>query len=217
VPGCARKPVTIGLTGGIGSGKSTVARCWAQLGATVIDTDALARELTLAQGAAMPAIKAEFGASVIAADGSLDRAAMRELAFADPGVRKRLEAILHPMIGARTTELATASRADLIVFDVPLLVESGRWRERVDHVLVVDCEESTQIERVMKRSGWTREAVEAVMRQQATREQRRGVADAVIYNEHCSIEDLQQQVKELVRQWCGADFDAQSCGTSTRL
>ena len=207
----------IGLTGGIGSGKSTVGAMFAALGATLIDTDAIARELTVPGGAAIDSIRDVFGAEFIDAAGALLRPKMREAVFADAEARKRLEAILHPLISIETERRAAQATSDVIVFDVPLLVESGRWRERVDHVLVVDCEESTQIERVMKRSGWTREAVEAVMRQQATREQRRGVADAVIYNEHCSIEDLQQQVKELVRQWCGADFDAQSCGTSTRL
>jgi len=209
--------VNIGLTGGIGSGKSTVAACWARLGATIIDTDALARELTRPRGAAMPAIAAEFGQGVVAPDGSLDRAAMRQLAFADAGARQRLEGILHPLISARTEALAATAPSHVIVFDVPLLVESGRWRERVEHVLVVDCEEATQIARVMQRSGWTRDAVEAVMRQQASRAQRRAVADAVIYNEGLSLADLQQAVNALANQWCGADFVAQSCGISPGL
>ena len=175
----------IGLTGGIGSGKSLVAQCWVRLGAALIDTDAIARALTAPGGAALPAIRAEFGASLIGADGALDRAAMRALVFHEPAARHRLEAILHPMIRAACDreEVAHAA-APFIVFDVPLLVEStGGWRERVHHILVVDCEEETQVERVMHRSGWPRETVLAVIAQQATRAQRRAVADAVIYND----------------------------------
>jgi dephospho-CoA kinase len=191
----------IGLTGGIGSGKSTVAGFWTEAGATVIDTDAISRQLTLAGGGAMPAITAEFGASVVAADGALDRARMRELAFSDPSARRRLEAILHPMIGAITQAQAAAAHTDLIVFDVPLLVESGRWRARVDRVLVVDCAEQTQVSRVMQRSGWTREAVEAVLKQQASRQQRRAAADAVISNEGLSLDALRAQVLTLAARW----------------
>ncbi|MET0519798.1 MAG: dephospho-CoA kinase, partial [Burkholderiaceae bacterium] len=165
----------IGLTGGIGSGKSTVAGLMTEAGAALVDTDAISRRLTLAGGAAMPLIEAEFGPTVLAPDGALDRNRMRELAFGDAGVRQRLEAILHPLIGAQTQAeaAAAAQRADLLVFDVPLLVESGRWRARVDRVLVVDCEEETQIARVMQRPGWSREAAAAVLQQQASRRQRR--------------------------------------------
>lgn len=191
----------IGLTGGIGSGKSTVSGCWLAVGATVIDSDAIARELTLAGGAAMPLIVAEFGAGVQSADGALDRLRMRELAFADPGARRRLEAILHPLIGRETEARASESSSEFIVFDVPLLVESGRWRRKVDRVLVTDCEESTQVERVMQRSGWTREAVEAVLVQQASRATRRAAADAVIYNEGLSLAQLQQEIEHLAAHW----------------
>lgn len=194
----------IGLTGGIGSGKSTVSAFLTEGGAAVIDADAISRELTGPAGAAMPAIAAAFGPQALDSRGALDRAHMRELAFSDPDVRLRLEAILHPMIGRETEARAAAAQAPLLVFDVPLLVESGRWRQRVDRVLVVDCEEETQIQRVMQRSGWTREGVEAVLKQQASRARRRGAADAVIYNERCSVAELRQQVLTLAKRWQGA-------------
>ncbi|ALT78268.1 dephospho-CoA kinase [Paucibacter sp. KCTC 42545] len=191
----------IGLTGGIGSGKSTVARLLAQAGATVIDTDAIARSLTLPQGAAMPALQTAFGPDAVAADGSLDRAWMRQQAFADSSVKQRLEAILHPLIGAETERQAAAATSSCIVFDVPLLVESGRWRQRVDRVLVVDCEEETQISRVMARNGWERAAVQAVLAQQATRAARRACADAVLFNEQLPLPALEKQVLTLAKRW----------------
>jgi dephospho-CoA kinase len=187
----------IGLTGGIGSGKSTVAAMLVEGGATLIDTDAIARAITQPGGAAMPAVEAAFGPSVIAADGSMDRARMRELVFADPSARQRLEAILHPVIGAECEAQAAAAGPGLIVFDVPLLVESKRWRARVDRVLVVDATEETQLQRVVARSGWTPEAVLAVIAQQATRRERRAAADAVIFNEGLSIEELRLEVRSL--------------------
>ena len=194
----------IGLTGGIGSGKSLVAQCWVRLGAALIDTDAISRALTAPGGAALPAIAAEFGAALIGPDGALDRAAMRALVFREPAARQRLEAILHPMIRAACDREEVASAAaPFIVFDVPLLVESGGgWRERVDRVLVVDCEEETQVRRVMQRSGWTRETVLAVMAQQATRAARRAVADAVIYNDgDMTPERLCEEVGRLAALW----------------
>jgi len=195
----------IGLTGGIGSGKSTVAGLLREAGAAVIDTDAISRQLTLAGGAAMPAIAEAFGPRALTAEGALDRAYMRELAFADSGARRRLEAILHPLIGSETEAQAAAATSELLVFDVPLLVESGRWRARVDRVLVVDCEEQTQIARVMQRSGWSRTAVEAVLQQQASRSRRRGAADAVIHNEGLSLDGLRLQVLQLCAHWRGAE------------
>ncbi|MGM9516425.1 dephospho-CoA kinase [Roseateles sp. DB2] len=192
----------IGLTGGIGSGKSTVARCLAELGAALIDTDAISRSLTAAGGAAMPAIIAAFGPEAQSPDGALDRAFMREWAFREPDARKRLEGILHPMIGAETRRLEQAAAGSpWIVFDVPLLVESGRWRQRVDRVLVVDCEVQTQIQRVMARNGWPCEAVQAVLAQQATRAQRRAAADAVIFNEGLELAALAHEVRQLAEQW----------------
>ena len=192
----------IGLTGGIGSGKSTVARRLAALGALVVDTDALAHALTAPGGAAIAAIAQAFGADMIAADGAMDRAKMRALVFADPTQRQRLEAILHPMIGQATR--AQASRAGAgqpVVFDVPLLTESGTWRARVDRVLVVDASPATQVARVVQRSGWTADAVERTIAQQATRAQRRAIADAVIVNDGLSLVQLEAQVDAVWAAW----------------
>ncbi len=192
----------IGLTGGIGSGKSTVAAALAAQGAVIVDTDAISRRLTAAGGAAIAAIGEQFGADFVDASGALDRTRMRALAFADPAARRRLEAILHPLIRAETARQAEAAGETTVVFDVPLLIESGRWREQVDRVLVVDCRESTQVERVMSRSGWTREAVQAVLAQQASRHARRAGADAVIYNEGLTLEELHSEVRALWEGWC---------------
>ena len=192
----------IGLTGGIGSGKSTVARRFAALGALVVDTDALAHALTAPGGAAIPAIAAAFGADMVAADGAMDRAKMRALVFAQPAQRQRLEAILHPMIAAATR--AQASRAGVgqaVVFDVPLLTESATWRARVDRVVVVDCAAATQVARVVQRSGWTAEAVERTIAQQASRAQRRAIADAVIVNETLTLRQLDHEVEQLWAAW----------------
>jgi len=192
-------PLRIGLTGGIGSGKSAVSTMLASHGAAVIDTDLIARQLTLAGGVAIGALRAAFGNSFIAADGSLDRARMREAAFADGDVKHRLEAILHPLIGAEVERRAAAAGDDIaaIVFDVPLLVESGRWRSRVDAVWVVDCSEAHQVERVVARSGWTDAAVRSVLAQQATRAARRSAADAVIDNDGLSLAQLGDEVRDL--------------------
>ena len=194
----------IGLTGGIGSGKSTVAARLVERGAVLIDTDAIARSLTLAGGAAIEAIRDAFGATFIGADGALDRARMREAAFADLDARRRLEAILHPLIGAEAERRAAASSAALTVFDIPLLVESGRWRSRVDRVWLVDCDEALQVERVMARSGWTDSAVRAVVAQQATRAARRAAADAVVDNDGIGLEQLGLEVDTLWQQMTAA-------------
>ena len=189
----------LGLTGGIGSGKSTVAAMLARLGAAVVDADAISRSLTLAGGAAMPAIAQAFGPRFVAADGALDRDAMRQLVFSDPGARAGLEAIIHPLV-AQHTERCTAEAlntgAPCVVFDVPLLVESGRWRPRLDAVLVVDCSEATQISRVMQRSGWSQEAVEKVLASQASRVQRLAAADVCFFNQSLSLDELAAQVHE---------------------
>ena len=178
----------IGLTGGIGSGKSTVARRLVERGAGLIDTDAIAHGLTQPAGAAIEAIRAAFGSQSIGTDGSLDRAWMRAAAFADVDVRRCLEAILHPLIGGEVEAAVAAvpSGTPAIVFDVPLLVESGRWRSRVDRVWVVDCSAAMQVARVVARSGWSEAAVHAVIAQQATRADRRAAADAVIDNDRGS-------------------------------
>ncbi len=197
------RPLRIGLTGGIGSGKSTVAAQLAGLGAVVVDTDVISRRLTLPGGAAITEIAAQFGADYIDASGALDRARMRTLAFADVSARQRLEAILHPLIRAETARQADAAgSAAAIVFDVPLLVESGRWREQVDKILVVDCSEAVQVQRVIARSGWAEDAVRAVMAQQASRAARRACADAVVFNDGIAPQELSQQLRALWNRWC---------------
>ncbi len=194
--------VRIGLTGGIGSGKSTVGKLLAQLGAVVIDTDLIARQLTLPGGAAIDRIAAAFGDTLITPDGALDRTRMRELVFGDVGAKKRLEAILHPLIGVETERQAAAAQgAPALVFDVPLLVESGRWRAKVEKVLVVDCSEATQIARVALRSGWAPDSVRAVIASQAPRERRRASADAVIFNDGITPEQLAAEVHALWQRW----------------
>ena len=192
---------TIGLTGGIGSGKSTVARLLVQHGATLVDTDLIARQLTRPGGAAIGAIAEAFGADLIDAGGALDRARMREVVFTDAAKKRRLEAILHPLIGLETDRQARAAGRGVVVFDVPLLVESGRWRAKVDKVLVVDCLEATQVARVVARSGWAASAVEAVIAQQAPRARRRACADAVIFNDAIDPAALAAQVRALWQRW----------------
>ena len=191
----------IGLTGGIGSGKSTVAAMLVARGSTLIDTDAIARSLAQPGGAAMATITAEFGPELVAADGGLDRERMRAMAFGDPQAKRRLEAILHPLIGQECERQAAAASGPLIVFDVPLLVESRRWRAIVERVLVVDASEAIQLQRVVARSGWKPEAVQAVIAQQASRPIRRAAADAVIYNENLSLAQLEDEVRALWQQW----------------
>ena len=198
----APPPLRIGLTGGIGSGKSTVARLLAGHGAKVVDTDGISRGLTQAGGAAMPALREAFGDGVIGPDGGLDRDQMRRLAFADGTARSKLEAILHPMISdAAQREAAAATDAAVIVFDIPLLVESGHWRDSVHRVLVVDCSESTQVARVMARSGWAADSVKAVMAAQATRERRNSIASDVVVNDGISQADLARRVEALWKAW----------------
>ena len=187
----------LGLTGGIGSGKSTVAQMLAEQGAAVIDADAIARSVTACGGAAIPLIRDSFGAELIAADGSLDRNRMRELAFDDAGARKRLEAIVHPLVGQETARQAAAAQGPLLVFDIPLLVEGGHWRARLDRVLVIDCTPGTQVSRVVQRSGLSPEAVGQVIAAQASREQRLAAADLVIFNEGLTIDELRAQVREI--------------------
>lgn len=205
----------IGLTGGIGSGKSTVAGTFVELGATLIDTDAISRALTAAGGAAIEPLRAEFGLDAIDAQGALDRQRMRSLVFADPSARTRLEAILHPMIGMETAKQTQAATTRVIVFDVPLLVESSQWRTRVDRVLVVDCREATQVDRVTTRPGWTRDAAFAVIAQQASRASRRAAADAVIYNEAITLAQLADEVRALWQRWNPVEQSARSSGASS--
>jgi dephospho-CoA kinase len=194
-------PLRIGLTGGIGSGKSTVAAQFVRLGATLVDTDAISRRITAAGGAAMPALLAEFGPSIADAAGALDRDAMRALAFSDATARRRLEAVLHPMIGIEAQRESEAATTTAVVFDVPLLAQSSAWRARVDRTLVIDCSEPTQIERVAARPGWTRDMAAAAIAAQSPRAARRAIADAVIFNDGIALESLQAQVDALWRLW----------------
>ncbi|OON64266.1 dephospho-CoA kinase [Massilia sp. KIM] len=187
---------SVGLTGGIGCGKTTVADMFAALGASVIDTDQIAHSLTAPHGAAMPALLAEFGPGYATPDGALDRAAMRTLVFSDPGARARLEAILHPRIREATAAAAAIATGPYVIFVVPLLIESGSWRERVSRVLAIDCSEETQVARVMTRSKLSAEQVRAIMATQVTREQRLAAADDVIVNED-GLEALRPQVERL--------------------
>lgn len=175
---------SVGLTGGIGSGKTLVADRLGALGASVIDTDVLAHAVTAPGGAAMPEIEAQFGAAFVTPDGALDRARMRSLVFRDETARRKLEAITHPLIRAASDAAARLATGPYRVFVVPLLVESRNWRGRVDRVLVVDCDVETQIARVMSRNGFTREQVEAIIARQATRADRLAAADDVIANDH---------------------------------
>lgn len=194
----------VGLTGGIGSGKSTVLQMLAQHGCAVIDADAISRATTAAGGAAIPAIAQAFGAEFVDAQGALDRERMRQRAYADPGARKRLEEIIHPLVGqesARQVQAALDAGARCIVFDIPLLVESGRWRSQVDQVLVVDCSPETQVQRVVARSALSAGAVRAIMAAQATRAQRLAAADIVICNEGLSLENLRDEVAQAARRF----------------
>ncbi len=192
----------IGLTGGIGSGKSRVADFFQEWGAAVIDTDVIAHELTMPGGAAMGAIREQFGLTMIAADGSLNRQAMRERVFADPAARERLEAIVHPLISRVTEQRASTAQGCYLVFVVPLLVESGRWRDRVDRICVVDCDPQTQIARVQARSGLTPEAIGRIMMAQASREARLAVADDVVLNDaQTTLDELALRARNLHEKW----------------
>jgi dephospho-CoA kinase len=194
----------IGLTGGIGSGKSTVLQMFADRGAAVIDADAISRATTAPGGAAIAAIAQQFGADFIAPDGALDRDRMRQHAYADPQARRALEAIIHPLVAAesaRRVEAAIDAGVPCIVFDIPLLVESGRWRQQVDKVVVVDCPPQTQVARVVARSGLAPEAVRAIMAAQATREQRLAAADIVICNEQLTLQRLRDIVEQVARSF----------------
>ncbi|MFO1299350.1 MAG: dephospho-CoA kinase [Burkholderiaceae bacterium] len=196
---CERR-LLIGLTGGIGSGKSTVADLFAARGAAIVDTDAIAHELTGPGGAAIAAIRAGFGERVIRADGALDRDAMRERAFEDPAARRKLEAILHPMIRAESRRRLDAAEGPYAILVVPLLVESGDRAGGVDRILVVDCPVEVQVERVMRRSGLSRERVQTILAAQASREQRLAAADDVIDNGGAPAA-LDAQVEALHRRY----------------
>ena len=194
------RTLRLGLTGGIGSGKSTVGSFLALQGAALVDADQIAREVTGPQGAAMPAIRAAFGDAYVDATGALDRSRMRQLAFTRPEARVQLEGIVHPLVSLHS-DLKARQAADggcaVIVFDIPLLAESGRWARRLDAVVVVDCSAETQIERVMLRNGLAREVVQGIIASQATRRARRAVADVVIANDRdCSLDELHARARQ---------------------
>ena len=193
--------VRIGLTGGIGSGKTTAAAILQQFGAQVLDADEVARSLGAPGGAAVPGVLAAFGSAMLTADGALDRAALRERVFADPAARHLLESLLHPLIAAALEAQAAASAASTLVFDVPLLAESRHWRARVDRILVIDCETSTQLERVCRRPGWSEATSRHAIAAQAPRAARRSIADAVVYNDGVSLEQLQAALQAVWRAW----------------
>ena len=198
-------PLHLGLTGGIGSGKSTVAGLLATHGAAIIDADAISRATTAAGGAALPAIAAAFGPRLIGTDGALDRAAMRAQVYGNPGARQRLEAIIHPLVGQeieRQTRAAHQAGHAWLVYDIPLLVDGGsRWRARLDRVLVLDCPPEVQMARVMARSGLARGEIESILAAQASRSQRLAAADWVLFNgEDVSVRDLGVQLDILARR-----------------
>ena len=193
-------PVRLGLTGGIGSGKSTVAGLLVGLGAGVVDADAISRQLTIAGGLAMPAIAATFGSDFVDASGALARDRMRQLVHADASARIRLEAIIHPLVGQesrRQAALLAEQACPCIVFDVPLLVESDHWRGDLDHVLVVDCTTEKQIDRVMARNQLSRAEVEKIIASQASRRLRLAAADSVIFNVGLSLDELAVELQQI--------------------
>lgn len=186
-----------GLTGGIGSGKSTVARLLGELGARIIDTDQIAHQLTARDGLAMPAIRQQFGAEYVAADGALDRARMRHCVFADPDAKQRLQDILHPLILALARAAAAATTtAPYTLIVVPLLFESGRYRDWLQRVIVVDCPEPEQIRRTMQRSGLAEAEVRAIMAQQLDRASRLKLADDIVANDG-DLDGLRAEVSRL--------------------
>ena len=210
--------LVVGLTGGMGSGKSTAADAFAALGVTVVDTDAIAHELSSAQGGAIPEIVAAFGAGVLRPDGALDRTAMRRLVFSDRGAKGRLEAILHPMIRQESERRCrNAVNSPYVVLVVPLLVENESYGQLVDRVLVVDCAESAQIERVVARSGLAEEEVRAIMAVQATRAERLAAANDVLVNDQgretlrVRVADLHRRYLALVRGESGENALQASC------
>lgn len=174
---------SVGLTGGIGSGKTTVADMFAVRGASIIDTDRIAHQLTAPGGMAIPEIRAQFGDAFLTGEGAMDRAKMRDYVFAEPTAKARLEAILHPLIRIETERAAAEAQGKYLMFAVPLLVESGSWKQRVSRVLVIDCTEETQVRRVMSRSGLDAAQVRAIMAAQASRQQRLAAADDIIDND----------------------------------
>lgn len=198
------RTIRLGLTGGIGSGKSTVATFLKKAGAALIDADAISRTSTAPGGAAIAPITACFGPQIVDAAGALDRNAMRQHIFSDSTAKSRLEAIIHPVVRlemARQASLAEQNEAPCIVFDVPLLVESGHWREMFHRIMVVDCTQATQIKRVTERNGLNPDEILQIIAGQASRTQRLNVADVIVFNEGITIDELEHQVREFAPQF----------------
>jgi dephospho-CoA kinase len=190
------EPLCIGLTGGIGCGKSSAATIFQELGAAVVDTDEIARELTHPGGVALAAVRRDFGADYIAADGGLDRERMRQLVFSDPAARKRLEAILHPLIRNESRARIAAAQQPYVIVVVPLLLETGAYSALVKRILVVDCDEAQQIARTTRRSGLSAAEVRAVMAAQVPRAARLAAADDVLRND-AGLKTLRREVEAL--------------------
>jgi dephospho-CoA kinase len=195
-----RAPFAIGLTGGIGSGKSTVAEMFAARGASIVDTDLIAHSMTAPDGPAMPAILAAFGPDFVDASGAMDRARMRQLVFSDADAKARLEAILHPRIRDAALDAGAAATGSYVIYAVPLLLESGAWRARVTRLLAVDCDVAVQIARVMARNQLPEAQVRAIMAAQVSRAARLAAADDVIVN-NAGIAELEAQVARLHAQY----------------
>jgi len=198
------RSLRLGVSGGIGSGKSTVCQILGRHGACVIDADAISRASTAAGGSAIAAVRAAFGADFIDANGAMDRTQMRQLVFSDPQARARLEAIVHPLIALeveRQAADAVAQGVRCIVFDIPLLVESRHWRKSLDRVLIVDCQTQTQVERVAQRSGLSASEVQAIIAAQSTRAQRLQAADFVIFNEGRDLFEIERELGQLGPQF----------------
>ena len=194
----------LGLTGGIGSGKSTVSGMLEYMGAVTIDADAISKSVTASGGTAMPAIETVFGSGMLNAEGALDREKMRKLIYSDPGAKVRLEAIVHPLVGQALSEQPRRSYSvgsPCIVFDIPLLVESKHWRASLDRILVIDCMEETQVSRVMSRNGLADVEVRTILAAQARRSQRLAAADIVLFNDGIAIADLEHLVREIGTQF----------------
>jgi len=204
-------PFVVGLTGGIGSGKSTVADIFAELGAGVVDTDQIARELTGPGGAALEAIALRFGHRMMTQTGGMDRDLMRSLVFSDPDAKSDLESILHPLIRAESDRRIAESTAPYVVLVVPLLFETGRDPGRFQRVLVVDCDEQTQVERVVQRSGLDPGQVRAIMATQISRAQRVAAADDLIRND-ADIDGMRAQILPLHRKYLELAARAGSAG-----
>jgi dephospho-CoA kinase len=196
--------VRIGLTGGIGSGKSTVSAQLRQMGATIVDADVISRSVTGSNGSAIPALTAAFGSSILSSNNALDRARMRRLIYSNPASKIQLEAIVHPLVQTEMQHQSTLAEANgpcCIIFDVPLLLETAYWRRMLHRILVIDCTEQTQISRVMQRDGLSAEQVQRVVLAQVSRLDRLQAADIALFNDGISPQILALRVQEIGAQF----------------